>query len=117
MREGWRRGLEAGPGGGAHLVRLRSRHGHDAADALGNGLLGDDDEGRGVGGVLQVAAGESDSGTEAEAPSPWRPQPARSSTHVPPQNSMELREPAGLSGSFRSSSTGTPMDTTRTGSG
>lgn len=38
-------------------------------------------------------------------------------TYVPPQNSMEVREPAALSGSFSRSSTGIPIDTTRTGSG
>lgn len=38
-------------------------------------------------------------------------------TYVPPQNSMEVREPAALSGSFSRSSTGMPIDTTRTGSG
>lgn len=45
------------------------------------------------------------------------PLPEKPPTHVPPQNSMEVREPAALSGSFSSSSTGMPMDTTRTGSG
>lgn len=52
-----------------------------------------------------------------EAPSPSFPALSQSSTHVPPQNSMEVREPAVLAGSWSSSSTGTPMDTTRTGSG
>lgn len=52
-----------------------------------------------------------------EALSPWLPALSQSSTHVPPQNSMEVREPAVLAGSWSSSSTGTPMDTTRTGSG
>lgn len=49
----------------AHLLRLCSRHGNDAADALGDGLLGDDDEGRGVSRVLQVAADKSSSRTQA----------------------------------------------------
>lgn len=39
------------------LVRLSSCHGHDAADALGNGLLRDDGEGSGVSRVLQVTGG------------------------------------------------------------
>lgn len=38
-------------------------------------------------------------------------------THVPPQNSTEVSEPAGPEGSSSSSDTGTPMETTRTGSG
>lgn len=38
-------------------------------------------------------------------------------SYVPPQNSMEVSEPAGLLGSASSSSTGTPIDTTLTGSG
>lgn len=38
-------------------------------------------------------------------------------TYVPPQNSMEVREPAVLFGSASRSSTGMPMDTTLTGSG
>lgn len=45
------------------------------------------------------------------------PSPASPGTHVPPQNSIEVMEPPGPEGSARSSSTGMPMETTRTGSG
>jgi len=38
-------------------------------------------------------------------------------TYVPPQNSTDVEEPPGPSGSVNSSSTGIPMETTRTGSG
>lgn len=50
------------------------------------------------------------------SPSPL-PSPASPDTHVPPQNSMEVMEPAGPEGSASSSSTGMPIETTRTGSG
>ena len=45
------------------------------------------------------------------------PSLASPDTHVPPQNSMEVMEPAGPEGSASSSSTGMPIETTRTGSG
>lgn len=38
------------------LLGLRSRHSHNAADALSDGLLRDDDKRRGVARVLQMAA-------------------------------------------------------------
>lgn len=40
----------------ADLLGLCSRHGNNAADALSNGLLGDDDKRRSVTRVLQMAA-------------------------------------------------------------
>lgn len=45
------------------------------------------------------------------------PSLASPDTHVPPQNSIEVMEPAGPEGSASSSSTGMPIETTRTGSG
>jgi len=38
-------------------------------------------------------------------------------TYVPPQNSTDMDDPPGPSGSDNSSSTGIPTETTRTGSG
>lgn len=138
-REGGReersaRGVEqgSGPGGNAaDLLRFSPRHSHDAADALGDGLLRDDDKRSGVSRVLQVAAEErQDRAQQRDRISRVGPlqragaaggAPCASTTptvtHVPPQNSMEVSDPAVLSGSFSSSSTGMPMDTTRTGSG
>ena len=44
-------------------------------------------------------------------------QPGTKATYLPPQNSYDVTDPAGLEGTVRRSSTGIPTDSTRTGSG